>query len=124
MAEQVVSIETMARPLIEQCRREIAAAWVQVEAAREVLKRNRWLIGRWSEHGRLDEANESVRLSSFDRSEAARIGMFVGIEPEGRRRVRRKRSDRSPAPLKRSAQHASKTRLKPDRTLDFVRARG
>src|SRR5688572_13064628 len=86
MAEQVASIETMARPLIEQCRREIAAAWVQIEAAREVLKRNRWLIERWAEHGRLDEAHESARLASFGRSEAARIGMFVTAEAETRRR--------------------------------------
>src|SRR5262245_31949779 len=90
MADQVVSTEAMARPLIEQCRREIAAAWVQVEAAREVLKRNRWLIERWSEHGRLDEANESARLSSFDRSEAARIGMFVGIGTQTHRRHERR----------------------------------
>jgi hypothetical protein len=88
MAEQVVSIETMARPLIEQCRREIAAAWVQVEAAREVLKRNRWLIERWAEHDRLDEAHESTRLVSFGRSEAARIGMFVSVETQTHRRQR------------------------------------
>jgi hypothetical protein len=86
MAEQVVSIEAMARPLIEQCRREIAAAWVQVEAAREVLKRNRWLIERWADHSRLDEAHESARLVSFGRSEAARIGMFVTVEAETHRR--------------------------------------
>jgi hypothetical protein len=90
MAEQVVSIEAMARPLIEQCRREIAAAWVQVEAAREVLKRNRWLIERWAEHSRLDEAHESARLASFGRSEAARIGMFVTAEAEIHRRGRRR----------------------------------
>jgi hypothetical protein len=86
MAEQVVSIDAMARPLIEQCRREIAAAWVQVEAAREVLKRNRWLIERWAEHDRLDEAHESTRLVSFGRSEAARIGMFVSVETQTHRR--------------------------------------
>jgi hypothetical protein len=85
MAEQVVSVEAMARPLIEQCRREIAAAWVQIEAAREVLKRGRWLIERWAEHSRLDEAHESARLVSFGRSEAARIGMFVNVETETRR---------------------------------------
>jgi hypothetical protein len=87
MAEQVVSVEAMARPLIEQCRREIAAAWVQIEAAREVLKSGRWLVERWAGHSRLDEANESARLVSLGRSEAARIGMFVTVEAEthGRR---------------------------------------
>jgi hypothetical protein len=92
MAEEVVSVEAMARPLIEQCRREIAAAWVQIEAAREVLKRGRWLIERWAEHSRLDEAHESARLASFGRSEAARIGMFVTAEAEiHRHRGRRDR---------------------------------
>jgi hypothetical protein len=95
MAEQVVSTEAMARPLIEQCRREISAAWVHIEAAREVLKRGRWLIERWAEHSRLDEANESARLVSFGRSEAARIGMFVTVEPEiHSRRGRRIRTRR------------------------------
>lgn len=82
MAEQVVSVDAMARPLIEQCRREIAAAWVQIEAAREALKSGRWLVERWAVHSRLDEANESARLVSLDRSEAARIGMFVTVEAE------------------------------------------
>ena len=95
MAEQVVSVEAMARPLIEQCRREIAAAWVQIEAAREVLKGGRWLFERWAGHSRLDEANESARLISLGRSEAARIGMFVTVEAEthGRRgrRIRARR---------------------------------
>jgi hypothetical protein len=90
MAEQVVSVEAMARPLIEQCRREIAAAWVQIEAAREVLKSGRWLIERWTEHSRLDEAHESARLASFGRSEAARIGMFVTVETETHHRGRRR----------------------------------
>lgn len=92
MAEQVVSVEAMARPLIEQCRREIAAAWVQIEAAREVLKGGRWLIERWAEHSRLDEAHESARLVSFGRSEAARIGMFVTVEAETHRRGARRNS--------------------------------
>ena len=91
MAEQIVSAEAIARPLIEQCRREIAAAWVQIEAAREVLKRGRWLIDRWAEHARLDEAHESARLVSLGRSEAARIGMFVSVEMETRRRQARGR---------------------------------
>ena len=85
MADQAVSIEALARPLIEQCHRDIAAAWAQIEAAREVLKRGRWLVERWAEHSRLDEANESARLHSFGRSEAARIGMFVTVEPEAHR---------------------------------------
>ena len=60
----------IARPLIEQCRRDIAAAWAQIEAAREVLGSGLWLsmVGRpadwlrwrvrsrfvWPRHGRLE----------------------------------------------------------------------
>jgi len=39
----------IATPIIAQCRREIAAAWSQVEAARTELKRTRVLHERWSE---------------------------------------------------------------------------
>jgi hypothetical protein len=39
----------MAKPIIAQCRREIAAAWTQVEAARTELKRTRVLHERWRE---------------------------------------------------------------------------
>lgn len=85
MADEAVSVETIARPLIEQCRRDIASAWAQIEAAREVLSRGRWLIERWAERSRMAHGTEKVDLS--DRSEAARIGMFVTVEPEthGRR---------------------------------------
>jgi len=39
----------IAEPIIAQCRREIAAGWTQVEAARTELKRTRVLHERWSE---------------------------------------------------------------------------
>ena len=42
----------LARPLIEQCRRDIAAAWEQVEAGRRILARSRWLLKRWAEQAR------------------------------------------------------------------------
>jgi hypothetical protein len=109
MAEQSCPVEAIARPLIEQCRRELAAAWAQIEAAREVLKRNRWLVERWSERSRLDELNESARLISLGRSEAARIGMFVTVEPETRRRGGRR--VRTHALRKSSARSTSHSRL-------------
>jgi hypothetical protein len=98
MADQSVLAEAVARPLIEQCRREIAAAWMQVEAAREGLRRGRWLLSRWTERSRIDEPNEEeARLNSSDRSEAARIGMFVLAEPDTyRHRRHRGRSGRLP----------------------------
>ena len=93
MADQPVPAEALARPIIQQCRREIAAAWVQVEAAREVLRRGRWLLARWAKRSPIDESNESARLNSSDRSEAARIGMFVLAEADiYRHRRRRHRS--------------------------------
>jgi hypothetical protein len=39
----------IAKPIIAQCRREIAAGWTQIEAARTELKRTRVLHERWSE---------------------------------------------------------------------------
>jgi hypothetical protein len=124
VADQALSIEAIARPLIAQCRRDIAAAWAQVESAREVLGRSRWLVERWTDLSRMGAAHGIERIDLSDRSEAARIGMFVGIEPEAGRRARRKRIGRSRPLPKSSAQHSSKTRLKPDPTLDFARARG
>jgi hypothetical protein len=36
-----------AKPIIAQCRRDIAAAWAQVEAAREALRQTRIVQERW-----------------------------------------------------------------------------
>jgi hypothetical protein len=82
MEEQSHAVEAISRPLIEQCRREIAAAWAQIEAASEMLLRSRWLLARWREQPRMDEAKENARLASAGRSEAARLGAFVMVEPE------------------------------------------
>ena len=82
MEEQSHAVEAIARPLIAQCRREIAAAWAQIEAAHEMLARGRWLLARWREQPRMDEAKENARLASAGRSEAARLGAFVMLEPE------------------------------------------
>jgi hypothetical protein len=82
MDEQAPSVDTLAQQIIEQCRREIAAAWLHIEAAKEILRRGRWLLERWAEQSRLHERNESARLNSLPRSDAARVGMFVMVEPE------------------------------------------
>jgi hypothetical protein len=83
------SVDALARQLITQCRREIEAAWAHIEAAKEILRQGRWLLKRWAEQDRIGELRENARLASSARSEAARIGMFVLLEPETRRRSRR-----------------------------------
>jgi hypothetical protein len=82
MDEQAASVDTFAQQIIEQCRREIAAAWLHIEAAKEILRHGRWLLERWAEQSQSHKTSESARLNSFTRSEAARIGMFVRVEPE------------------------------------------
>jgi hypothetical protein len=90
MDEQAASVDTLAQQIIEQCRREIAAAWLHIEAAKEILRRGRWLLERWAEQSQSHKTSESARLNSFARSEAARIGMFVRVEPETPRLRRRR----------------------------------
>src|SRR5215813_14088864 len=97
MAEPPGPVDALARQLITQCRREIEAAWAHIEAAREILRRGRWLLERWAAEDRTGELTENARLASSARSEAARIGMFVLLEPETRRRSRRPMSTLSRA---------------------------
>jgi hypothetical protein len=82
MSDQAHPFEEIARPFIEQCRREIGAAWTQVEAAREGLRRTRGLLAVWEEQRRMGDAYWSGRPDLSSRSEAARIGMFVSVAPE------------------------------------------
>ena len=77
MTDRADPFETIARPLIQQCRREIGAAWVQIEAAREGLRRSRWLLAVWEEQRRKGDVYWKTRPDLSGRSEAARIGMFV-----------------------------------------------
>jgi hypothetical protein len=56
----------LARDLIEQCRREIAAAWDQVAAGRRILEQSRWLLKRWGGQmrvGRLPFSAQHVSLA-------------------------------------------------------------
>lgn len=88
MAEQT-SIETV-KPIIAQCRRDIAAAWAHIEAAREVLRRSRPLQERWTEQIAAAAATAAVDPELAPgrlRSEG-----FVMIPALARRRRSRRRS--------------------------------
>ena len=78
MTEQFRLVEAIAREAIVQCRREIELAWAQVEAAKEVLRRGRWLLARWA--AQAQTAGDNRPSPSRRRSEAATRGMFVAVD--------------------------------------------
>jgi hypothetical protein len=92
MTDQTYSVMALARPLIEQCRREIQAGLDHLEAARDMLRRTRWLVARWEAQREAYASIGSVTLANFD---AARQAMFVEAKPEPRRRRRRSRRPRA-----------------------------
>jgi hypothetical protein len=49
MAHTADLLSPLARELIAQCQREIAAAWEQVAAGRRILEQSAWLLTRWGE---------------------------------------------------------------------------
>ncbi len=83
-------IET-AEPIIAQCRREIAAGWTQVEAARNELKRTRALHERWSELMKAAAAVAAAASTSEELShDRPRSEGFVMVPALKRRRSRRR----------------------------------
>src|SRR5262245_45246819 len=48
IANSASTADTVAQ-IIAQCRRDIEAAWAHVEAARQVLRRSRWLYEHWKQ---------------------------------------------------------------------------
>jgi hypothetical protein len=90
VAEQTYSVEAIARQIIAQCRREIEAAMLQIEAARAILVGSGWLIRRWEERQRADAITGGLRLPAYD---AARASGFIEVEePQEPRRRRRRRA--------------------------------
>jgi hypothetical protein len=55
----------IAKPIIAQCRREIAAGLAQVEAARAELKRTRALHERWAEQVSEELSHDRPRSEGF-----------------------------------------------------------
>jgi hypothetical protein len=88
LADQIYSVERVARQIIEDCRRDIEAAALAIAAAKAILAGSRWLLGRWEERRRADALTGGLRLPAFD---AARAGMFASVAPEEPRRRARKR---------------------------------
>lgn len=88
MADQTSFVETVARHVIEQCRRDIEAARLQIEAARAILKGSQWLVARWEERRRTDAVTGGIRLPAYDE---VRAGMFVEVATEEPQRRRRRR---------------------------------
>jgi hypothetical protein len=78
MGEALQSL-LLGRRAAEQCRREIAAAWEQIEAGRGILVRSRWLLLRWAE-----QARRAVQPPSESTGRARRPmgGEFVPVETE------------------------------------------
>jgi hypothetical protein len=85
MVDQSGPVEAVVAQIVAQCRREIAAAGVHIEGAREILQRSRWMLAQWAEQLQAPNPSETACLDSSARSEAARLGMFVGVAPETRR---------------------------------------
>jgi hypothetical protein len=86
MVDQSGPVEVVVAQIVAQCRREIAAAGVHIEGAREILQRSRWMLAQWAaEQLQAPKPSETACLDSSARSEAARLGMFVGVAPETRR---------------------------------------
>jgi len=88
VADQTNVVETIARQLVEQCRRDLEAAALAIAGARAILDGSRWLLARWDERRRADAVTGGLRLPAFD---DARAGMFLSVpppEPHHRRKRR------------------------------------
>jgi hypothetical protein len=80
----------IAKPIIAQCRREIAAAWTQVEAARTELKRTRGLHERWSELMKVAAEAAAAVVSEELSHDRPRSEGFVMVPAPKRNRNRRR----------------------------------
>ena len=88
MAEPTPIVEAIARRLIEDCRRDIAAAGLHVEAMRGILARSRWLVAKWDERRREDAITGGIHLPVYD---ALKVSGFITIEEREAPRKRRRR---------------------------------
>ena len=83
----------IAKPIIAQCRREIAAGLAQVEAARAELKRTRVLHERWAEQVRAVAAAMAAQAATVSEElshDRPRSEGFVMVPAAKRSRNRRR----------------------------------
>jgi hypothetical protein len=102
-AEQAYSLDVVARRMIAQCRSEIAAALIQLEAGKDILRRSRALVSRWETQRSAEGMANAIRLPAFDEAKA---GMFVLISPAGYQRVSRHRRARVTVPRAPADRHS------------------
>jgi hypothetical protein len=88
VAEQSTLVEAIARRIIDECRRDIEAAMLHIEAMRVILAGSRWLLAKWEERRRDDAATGGIRLPPYD---AVMASGFVAIEEPAARRGRKRR---------------------------------
>jgi hypothetical protein len=89
VAEPTPFVEALARRLIDECRRDIEAARLQIEAMRAILAGSRWLVAKWDERRRQEAVTGGIRLPVYDEVKAS--GFIEIEEPVQRRGRRRKR---------------------------------
>jgi hypothetical protein len=89
VAEPTPIVEAIARRLIDDCRRDIAAAELSIAAMRRILAASRWLVARWDERRREDAITGGIHLPAYDEMKAS--GFIEVEEREEARRRRRKR---------------------------------
>jgi len=94
MAEQ---FSNPAWQALAQCRREIAAGWEQVLAAREILRRTEWLRDRWAEQ---EQRTERWTIAETEIDVRTGTGMFIEVEPA--RPKKRQRARPAARPRRRS----------------------
>ena len=89
MAEQPTLVAAIARRIIDECRRDIEAARLHIEAMRVILTGSRWLVARWEERRQQEAVTGGLRLPAYD---AVKASGFVEVEEVQVPRRRRRRA--------------------------------
>jgi hypothetical protein len=104
VADHIYSVERAARQIVDQWRSDIAAAMIQLEAAKAILKGSQWLLVQWEERRRADAVSGGFRLPAYDEVCASGV---ISVEPEDSHRRPRKRRFKIDAPSGRRSRSTS-----------------